>query len=154
MSEVRFDGDMPIPRAQVFDLLADARNWPAFLPGVKAVDHVEGWGAPGGRCRLTISLLGRRRTVDCEMTAFERPRLFHYLAREEGHPTASNDCRFIEVTEGTRVEISARREPRRGAVGIYDRFVAPWALKRMLDRQMGAVSITLEDRRRRASGAT
>ena len=152
MSEVRFVGVMPIPRAEVFDLLSDARNWPVFVPGVKAVDYVESWGAPGGRCRLTISLLGRRRTLDCEMTEFERPGLFRYLAREEGHPTASNDCRFVEVAGGTRVEISARREPRRGPVGLYDRLVVPWALKRMLDRQMVSISITLAKRHQRASG--
>lgn len=153
MAEVRFDGVMPVPRADVFDFLADARNWPGFVPGVQTVDQVEGWGTPGGRCRLTISLLGRRRTLDCEMTESDRPRLFRYLAREEGQPTASHDCQFVEVAGGTRVEISARRDPRRGPVGMYDRFMVPWALKRMLNRQMVSVSATLAERRRGASGS-
>jgi uncharacterized protein YndB with AHSA1/START domain len=151
MSEVRFDGVMPIPRAAVFDLLADARNWPVFVPGVKTVDHVEGRGAPGGRWRLTIRLLGRRRSLDCEITEFERPRLFRYLASEEGHPTATSDCQFVEVAGGTRVEISARRDPRRGPVGLYDCLVVKLALKRMLDRQMVSASITLAERHQRAS---
>ena len=153
MAEVRFDGVVPIPRAEVFDFLADARNWPAFFPGVETVDHVEGWGTPGGRCRLTIRLLGRRRTLDCEMTEAERPQLFGYLAREEGQPTASNHCQLVEVPGGTRVTISARRDPRRGARGMYDRLLVPWALKRMLNRQMASVSTTLAERRRRASGS-
>ena len=144
---------MPAPQAEVFDFLADARNWPAFVPGAVTVDHVEGWGAPGGRCQVTIRLLGRHRTLDCEMTELERPRMFRYLAREEGQPTASNDCRFAEAAGGTRVEISAQRDPRRGAVGIYDQFVVPWALKRMLDQQMRSVSTTLAERRRREPGS-
>ena len=37
MAEVRFDGVMPIPRAEVFDFLVDARNWPTFVPGVETV---------------------------------------------------------------------------------------------------------------------
>ena len=46
MSEVPFDGVMPVPRAEAFDFLADARNWPAFMPGVETVDlAVEGAGA-------------------------------------------------------------------------------------------------------------
>ena len=148
MSEVRFDGVMPVPRAEAFDFLADARNWPAFLPGVESVDHVDGWGAPGGRCRLTIRLLGRPRTFDCEMTEIDPPQVFRYVARQGGQPPSSHDCRFDEVAGGTRVQISARQDPRGGPVGWYDRFVAPWALKRMLDRQMASVSTTLVERRR------
>ena len=102
---------------------------------------------------MTIRLLGRRRTLDCEMTECERPHLFRYLAREEGQPTASSHCQFAEVAGGTRVKISARRDPRRGAIGVYDRFMVPWALKRMLNRQMASVSTTLVERRRRGSGS-
>jgi carbon monoxide dehydrogenase subunit G len=153
MSEVRFDGVVPAPPADVFDLLADARNWPSVMPGVETVDGVDGWGAPGGRCRLTIRLLGQSRTFDCEMTDVDRPQLFRYLAREEGQPTSSNACRFAEVAGGTRVEISAQRDARRGVAGLYDRSVVPWALKRMLDRQMTAVTTTLAQRRRPAPGS-
>jgi carbon monoxide dehydrogenase subunit G len=153
MSEVRFDGVLPIPRAEVFDFLSDARNWPAVLPGVQTVDHVEGWGAPGGRCRLTIRLLGRGRTLDCEMLESERPNRFRYVAHEEGHPDAHNDCRFVEEAGGTRVQISARQDARRSLFGLYDRFVAPWALQRLLNRQMVSVTTTLADRRGRASGS-
>jgi hypothetical protein len=57
------------------------------------------------------------------------------------------------VEGGTRVEISAQRDARRGVAGLYDRSVVPWALKRMLDRQMTAVTTTLAQRRRPAPGS-
>jgi hypothetical protein len=98
-------------------------------------------------------LLGRRRRFDCEMTDIERPRQFRYLAREEGRPTSRHDCRFTETAGGTRVEISARHDGRRGWAGLYDRFVVPWALRRMLNRQMASVSATLTARRRPPAGS-
>jgi carbon monoxide dehydrogenase subunit G len=151
MAEVRFDGVLPDRRADVFDLLSDARDWPSVLPGVEAVDHVEGWGTPGGRCRLTIRVLGRRRTLDCEMVQSERPHRFGYVAREEGQPDSYHDCQFVEVAGGTRVEISARRDSRHSPAGLYDRFVVTWALKRMLNQQIDSVSTVLAERRGGAS---
>ncbi|HEU4424053.1 MAG TPA: SRPBCC family protein [Pilimelia sp.] len=154
MTEIRFRGTVPMPRTEVFDYFVDARLWPAWFPGVEAVDDIEGWGAPGGRCRLTVRVLGRRRTFHCQMTKIDRPQLFAYVAREEGLPTSSHEGRFVEVAEGTRVEISARRDPRRGPAGFYDRIVVARALKRMMDRSMASLATTLTERRRRASGST
>jgi Polyketide cyclase / dehydrase and lipid transport len=121
---------------------------------VEIVDHVEGWDAPGGRCRLTLRVLGRRRTFDCELIEIERPEMFRYVAREEGQPTAVNEGRFAEVADGTRVEITARRDPRRGPAGLFDRIVVPWALKRTLDRSMATLTSTLAGRGRGAPGST
>jgi hypothetical protein len=50
----------------------------------------------------------------------------------------------LVVASAAAAEITARRSP----VGLYDRFLVPWALKRMLNRQMVAVSTTLAGRRR------
>ena len=153
MTEIRFRGTVPFPQAEVFTYFADARNWARFSPGVEEVGHVRGWGMPGGRCRLRLRVLRRRRTIDCEMVEVDPPRMFRYLAREEGQPTAVHDCRFAGVPGGTRVEIRARRDSRRGAAGLYDRLPVRWALAWTLRRSVGRLRSDLARRRRQSGDA-
>jgi hypothetical protein len=82
------------------------------------------------------------------MLQSDRPHQFGYVAREEGQPDAHHDCEFVEVAGGTEVRISARRDSRQSPAGLYDRFLVTWGLKRMLNRQMAAVSTNLADRPR------
>ena len=153
MTEVRFTGIVPFPREAVFDSFIDLRNWVHFSPGVESIDDVEGWGAPRGRCRVTIRVLGRRRIADCEMTEIQRPLQFRYLAGVEGQPTSTHDCRFTDAPDGTRVDISTRWDARHGVVGLFDRFPVRWALKRMLNRSMSSFAAMMAQRRGWESGS-
>jgi uncharacterized protein YndB with AHSA1/START domain len=149
MPEFRFGAMIPFPRDEVFDYVSDPRHWPEFFREVEAVDQVEGWDRPGGRCRVRVRVLGRRQYI-AELVEFDRPRLTRDVARQAGMPDVEHEHVFSEVPEGTRLDNIARYRPRPGLVGLYDRTVLRWAAqrtyRRMYARATASVTARLTDR--------
>lgn len=139
MPELRRVVVVPVPRAEVFDHVADPRRWPESFNEIKSVDRVEGWDSPGGRCRLSVNRLGRHAYVDCELVEFDRPHLIRYVARTAGLPELDYRHTFTEVSDGTRVEFSVRRELRGGLGRLLDQTLVRWLAARMWDRATAAI---------------
>src|SRR6266511_4247745 len=97
MPEFRFTAIIPFPREEVSDYISDPRHWPEFFAEVESVDQVDGWDAPGGRCRVRVKALGRRQYV-AELTEFDRPQLMRDLAKQAGLPDIEHERRSEEHT--------------------------------------------------------
>jgi uncharacterized protein YndB with AHSA1/START domain len=143
---MHFSATVTFPREEVFDYVSDPRHWSEFFPAVESVEQVEGWDAPGGRCRVLLRLPpGRRQWLDYELTEFDRPRLYRDVARATGEPD-EHERVFVEVAQGTRLESTIRHPPRPGVAGLLERVVLRWVVRRMYDRAGVLIAARLADR--------
>jgi Polyketide cyclase / dehydrase and lipid transport len=151
MPEIRRVVTVPVPVEDVFDHVSDPRHWPEHFREIESVDQIEGWSSPGGRCRLLVKALGGRRGhVDCELIEYDRPRLIRYVATMPRLPKLEYRHAFAQVPNGTRLELSARRELRHGFARLLDQTLIRWFALRMWNRATASLTARLIDSQRRA----
>jgi len=139
MPEFPFGSIVPFPRDEVFDYVADPRNWPLLQPEIEAVE-VDGWDKPGGRCVLRLR---GAQTQEHELLDLDRPRLLRDVARRAGLPDIEHERVFAELADGTWLQNYARYEPRSGLAGLFDRTILAWLLRRRYQRLWDAAAARL-----------
>jgi hypothetical protein len=97
------------------------------------------------------ALGGRRQHLDCTLVEFDRPRLIRYVATTPGLPQIEYRHTFAEAGNGTRLELSAHRELRRGLGSLLDQTLIRWLASRMWNRATVSLTARLTDSQYRAS---
>ncbi len=121
---------VPLPPDQACAFVADPLRWPAFFGAMRDATKDDDWPAVGARARSTNVVLGRTFTSELEMTMWDPPREFRYVAVQAGAPPLTNR-RVLEVAEGgTLLRASTEMTPRAGVKGLLDR-VQAMAVQRM-----------------------
>jgi hypothetical protein len=133
--EIRYGAVLPVEPDRAFGFVSDPGNWPEFFPGIRSTDASPGWGRPGGRGRMVTSFLGRAVASDLEVTEWDPPRAFRYVARHHGRPDLDNHRVFEPAGPGTRLVGTTRIPVRPGPRGLVDR-VSLRVLRRMYGRAM------------------
>lgn len=112
---------LPIPPSDAFAFVADPPNWPMFFDGIRSSRKDDDWDAIGGHAHMTTAFLGRNVESHLEITAWDPPREFRYVARQAGGPDLDNRRVFEPVPGGTRLDGTTQVLPRGGALSLVDR---------------------------------
>ena len=129
MKEISYGTVLPVPVDEAFEFVSEPANWPLFFESMRSVERQEGWGKVGGRAHVVISLLGRAVTSEFELTEWDPPRSFRYIARQQGWPDLDNNRVFEPVGTGTRLRFVTAAEGRPGPMALVD-----WLYRRALLR--------------------
>jgi glyoxylase-like metal-dependent hydrolase (beta-lactamase superfamily II) len=119
-TRLRYGAVVPLPLEQAFAFVSGPRNWPLFFDGMRSAEAGADWGAVGGHARMTTAMLGRAVESELELTVWDPPREFRYLARQPGHPEADNRRVFVALPGGTRLVGTTDYRPRGGVSGLID----------------------------------
>ena len=129
-TRITYGALVPLPPDEACAFVADPPRWPAFFSAMRDATKDDDWPAVGARARSTNVVLGRTITSELEMTMWDPPREFRYVARQAGAPPLSNR-RVIEPAEGgSRLYATTELTPRPGIRGLLDR-VQAMAVERM-----------------------
>jgi len=130
-----YGATLPVPPSEAFALVAEPPNWPTFFDCIRSVRKEDDWAGIGGRAHMTTAFLGRRVESHLEITVWDPPHEFRYVARQAGAPDLDNRRLFEPVANGTRLHGSTAILPRRGAMSLVDRGQI-LALRRMYAKAM------------------
>jgi hypothetical protein len=112
---------LPVPPSEAFAFVADPPNWPTFFDGIRSCRKDDDWAAIGGHAHMTTTFLGRNVESHLEITAWDPPREFRYVARQAGAPDLDNRRVFEPLPSGTRLHGTTVVQPRGGAMNLVDR---------------------------------
>ena len=112
---------LPVPPSDAFTFVADPPNWPMFFDGIKSCRKDDDWAGIGGHAHMTTAFLGRAVESHLEITAWDPPREFRYVARQAGGPDLDNRRVFEPVSSGTLLRGTTAVLPRDGAMNLVDR---------------------------------
>src|SRR5215204_873625 len=88
--EIAYGAVVPLPPEAAFAFVSDPTTWPRFFDALESAGPLDGWGAVGGRGRMTTRFLGSSVTSELELTEWDPPRAFRYTARQAGRPDLDN----------------------------------------------------------------
>jgi glyoxylase-like metal-dependent hydrolase (beta-lactamase superfamily II) len=134
-ARISYGAVIPLPSNEAFAFVTDPENWQLFFSTIRAVEKGTDWEGVGGRASMTHEVLGRTFTSELEMTVWDPPHEFRYLARQPGAPVFDNRRVFEPVAGGTRMRGTSEAAARAGVTGLIDRTRAR-ALRRMYDEAM------------------
>ena len=116
-----YGATLPVPPSEAFAFVGDPRRWPTFFDGIRSVRRGDDWAGVGGHADMTTAFLGRRVESHLEISVWEPPREFRYIARQAGGPDLDNRRVFEAVPNGTRLRGTTAILPRHGTLGLVDR---------------------------------
>jgi hypothetical protein len=119
--EIAYGAVVPLPPEAAFAFVADPTTWPRFFDALESAEPLEGWGAVGGRGRMTTRFLGSSVTSELEITEWDPPRAFRYTAHQGGRPDLDNLRVFTPLGSGTQLRGTTTIRPRPGVRGLIDR---------------------------------
>jgi uncharacterized membrane protein len=133
MAHVEMNAHFEAPIEQVFDLMADAKRWPEWMPNMLEVMEVTGpLDQPGTRIHEAMRFLGRRIESWDEIVEAERPRLWKYASGTEGMKSVGT-FRLTPAGQGTDVAIEGDYDLPAGFLGeIADRLFVEKAMERQM----------------------
>jgi glyoxylase-like metal-dependent hydrolase (beta-lactamase superfamily II) len=120
---------LPLSEEEAFAFITDPDTWPSFFDSLRSTERDPDWGRPGGHARMTNRILGRTVRSELELTEWDPPRRFAYLAHHPGDPDLDNRRDLEAAPGGTRLHGTTTIVVRPGAAGMADR-----ARLRLLDR--------------------
>jgi glyoxylase-like metal-dependent hydrolase (beta-lactamase superfamily II) len=120
---------LPLSEEEAFAFITDPDTWPAYFDSLRSTEKDPDWGRPGGHARMTNRILGRTVHSELELTEWDPPRGFRYLAHQSGDPDVDNRRVLEPVSGGTRLHGTTTIMVRPGVAGMSDR-----ARLRILDR--------------------
>lgn len=123
VTRLHYGAIVPLPQEEAFGFVSDPRNWPLFFDGMRSAEAGADWGTVGGHARMTISMLGRAIESELELTVWDPPREFRYVARQQGRPEVDNRRVFVPVPGGTRLVGTTDARMRGGVSGLADQAV-------------------------------
>jgi glyoxylase-like metal-dependent hydrolase (beta-lactamase superfamily II) len=127
-----------IPRGpdEAFAFVAHPENWASFFDEVQHAEAGADWGRPGGHAVMTLRFFGRTTTSELELTEWDPPHRFSYLARQPNASTLTNRCGLTAVPGGTELRGTTEVVVRDGVAGVADR-AQLWMLDRAYRTAMG-----------------
>ncbi len=111
--------DVPVERG--FAFITATGNWSKFWPDFVRIVEGSRWVATGDTARLVTRLLGRERELTMLLTGYEQNRLVTYTSIQRGLPEAYHERHFEADGRGFLYRLVVEYEPRRGALGLFDR---------------------------------
>ncbi len=143
MNQISYEVVLPVPPVEAFRFVSDPVTWPRFFSTIKAAQASGDWGRPGGRAWVEAQFLGRMVRYELELTEWEPPRLFRYLAHQVGRPDQDNRRLFEPVDGGgTRLRGTTVVMPRMGMAGMADQ-LSLRALQRICDDAMAQLATVI-----------
>jgi hypothetical protein len=119
--EIAYGAVLPMDPDRAFAFVSEPANWPRFFASVRSAEAGPDWYRVGGHGRMVTSFLGRDVTSDLELTSWDAPREFRYVARQRGRPDLDNRRVFVATEGGTRLAGTTRIRRRPGLAGLADR---------------------------------
>jgi hypothetical protein len=100
--KITYGALVPLPPHGAFDFVPNPENWPKFFSTMTSAESLEGWGAPGGKARLTINVGGRSLVSKLQLLESDRPHHIRYIAQNKIDSAPNvvatvNDRRFEAV---------------------------------------------------------
>jgi glyoxylase-like metal-dependent hydrolase (beta-lactamase superfamily II) len=135
LERIEYGAVLPLSPDAAFAFVADPSNWVLFFDSVQDAHGERDWGSVGGHARMTVQFVGRSVTSELELTEWDPPHAFRYVARHPGAPPLDNRRVFEPLPGGTRLRGSTEAAPRAGMAGLLDRAQRP-ALRRMYAKAM------------------
>jgi glyoxylase-like metal-dependent hydrolase (beta-lactamase superfamily II) len=126
---IDYEAVLPLSEEEAFAFITDPDTWPSFFDSLRSTERDPDWGRPGGHAHMTNRVLGRTVHSELELTEWDPPRGFSYLAHHPGDPDLDNRRDLEAVPGGTRLHGTTTMVVRPGAAGMADR-----ARLRVLDR--------------------
>lgn len=123
MTRLRYGAFVPLGQEDAFAFVSDPRNWPQFFDGMRSAEAGADWGTVGGHARMTNAMLGRSIESELELTVWDPPREFRYVARQPGRPELDNRRVFVPLPDGTRLVGTTDARMRGGVTGLTDQAV-------------------------------
>jgi glyoxylase-like metal-dependent hydrolase (beta-lactamase superfamily II) len=120
---------LPLSEKEAFAFITDPDTWPSFFDHLRLTERDPDWGRTGGHARMTNRILGRTLRSELELTEWDPPRAFRYVAHQAGEPDLDNRRVFEAVPGGTRLHGTTTMVVRAGTAGVTDR-----ARLRVMDR--------------------
>jgi Polyketide cyclase / dehydrase and lipid transport len=119
--KIEYGAVLPVDPDRAFGFVSDPTNWPRFFASMRSAEAGPDWGRVGGHGRMVTSFLGRDVVSEFELTTWDPPREFRYVARQRGRPDLDNRRIFLATEGGTRLAGTTRLRPRPGLAGLTDR---------------------------------
>jgi glyoxylase-like metal-dependent hydrolase (beta-lactamase superfamily II) len=135
-ARIEYGAVLPLPLEAAFAFVSDPTNWASFFDTVQHAEADPDWGQPGGHARMTNRILGRTETSELELTEWEPPHRFSYLARQPNAPTLHNRRQLTARPEGAELHGTTELVLRPGIAGVADRTQLR-VLERMYRTAMG-----------------
>lgn len=132
---INFGALIPLPIDDAFDFVSNPANWPTFFSSCTSAEALDGWGAEGGRAKMTSAVFGRELTSEVVLLEWDRPRRFRYVMHTSGRADTDNVRVFVAVPGGTRFTGTTVARPRPGLNGVVDALTM-LGLRRILVRGM------------------
>jgi glyoxylase-like metal-dependent hydrolase (beta-lactamase superfamily II) len=120
---------LPLGPDEAFAFVSNPENWGSFFDAVRRTEVDPDWGQVGGHARMDLRILGRTTTSELELTEWDPPREFTYLARQPNAAPLTNRRVLTAVPGGTELHGTTETALHTGAGGIAGR-----ARLRVLDR--------------------
>jgi glyoxylase-like metal-dependent hydrolase (beta-lactamase superfamily II) len=145
---IAYGAILPLEPDEAFAFVAHPANWPSFFDEVQHAEADPDWGRIGGHARMRLRFFGRTTTSELELTEWDPPHRFSYLARQPGAPSLTNRRVLTAVPGGTELRGTTDAVLPAGAAGIAGRLQL-----RVLDRAYRAAMDRLPDVAARRAGA-
>jgi glyoxylase-like metal-dependent hydrolase (beta-lactamase superfamily II) len=139
-ARIAYGAILPLEPDAAFAFVADPTNWGSFFDELQDAEADLDWGQLGGHARMTLRFYGRTTTSELELTEWDPPHGFSYLARQGNAPSLTNRRVLTAVPGGTELRGTTEAVLRSGASGLADR-----AQLRVLDRTYRAAMLKLPD---------
>jgi uncharacterized protein YndB with AHSA1/START domain len=126
MATVAVSNEIAAPLDRVFEIFTDIEHGPAHVSGIKRLDMMTtGRIHVGTRWLETREVMGRLDTVEMEITAFERNRMYTITHHKAG---VRIDTTFWFEPSGERTKVTVEFDL--GASGLPPGFLTPlgWAI--------------------------
>ena len=134
MARVELTHTFPVSVHAAFAYVTDIRNWPAYWPDFVRLEEAATarWREPGDRVTLVIRLLGLERALHMELRELVPDSRVVYISRQPGLPDARHERHFTPTPAGCAYRLVVDYAPRRGLLGLYDRFVVARSVRRAM----------------------
>jgi len=125
----------PVPVDFGFDYVTDVGNWQAYWPGLLEIAEPDSpWSRPGDELRVVVRFLSGPVEIAMRLEDFRPSRLVVYRGVQSAFPTALHSLHFSPADGGFEYRLVVEFDPRRGLLGILDRTLVAWAVRRVLRR--------------------
>jgi hypothetical protein len=140
MVHIEINHTFPVSMSEAFAYITDMSNWAEYWPDFVRIQDPSNarWGKPGDEVTIVLKLISRERELYMKLEEFQADALVAYVSHQQGLPDARHERHFKTVPEGFEYRIVVAYEPRKGFIGLFDRFLVKRAVE-------GALRKTIEN---------
>jgi hypothetical protein len=130
-------GRFAVPVEYGFDYITDVGNWPTYWPGLLEIVEAEpSWVRSGDEVHLVMRFLSGPVEVAMTLEEFRPAERVVYRSTQTSLPPARHERHFRSDDGGFEYRLVVEFQPRRGVVGLLDRTIVAWAVRRTLRRTL------------------